>query len=166
MRRLVQTTTVAVGLAVLTSAGIATTASAHHSFAMDARSVTYVFTAVVDRVDADPSHLQIFFVPLDEKREALTRDAKGQRVTWTVEMSGAGASAREGITVTSFPQGTVFSVALMPLRNGRHGGARSGAIFRCPEGRVPKPGLHCDSVDGSVLHGQGELVEATGGWSP
>jgi hypothetical protein len=81
-------------------------------------------------------------------------------------MSGAGASAREGITVTSFPQGTVFSVALMPLRNGRHGGARSGAIFRCPEGRVPKPGLHCDSVDGSVLHGQGELVEATGGWSP
>lgn len=44
---------------------------AHHSFAMYDRSTHYVFTGVVSSLNPDPSHLQIFFVPLNEARDAL-----------------------------------------------------------------------------------------------
>jgi hypothetical protein len=139
---------------------------AHHSFAMYDRSITYVFTGVVDSVNPDPSHLQIVFVPLNEQRDALLRDGKGQRVTWTVEMAGSAAAAREGISVNSFPRGTVFSVGLIPLRNGEPGGSRVEALFECPEGKAPPPGRHCDSVEGATRHGSGDLARPTGTWSP
>ena len=75
-------------------------------------------------VDPDAAHLQIAFVPLNDKRDALLRDAEGKPATWLVEMGGAAASAREGLSVSGFPRGTVFSVGLVPLRNGQRGGAR------------------------------------------
>jgi hypothetical protein len=139
---------------------------AHHSFAMYDRTVTFVFTGVVDSVNPDPSHLQVVFVPLNEQRDALVRDAGGQRATWTVEMAGSAAAAREGISVNSFPRGTVFSVGLMPLRNGEPGGARVDALFECPMGKAPEPGKHCDSVEGAIRHGSGQLPAPTGTWSP
>lgn len=139
---------------------------AHHSFAMYDRSIRYVFTGVVDNLNPDPSHLQILFVPLNDARDALVRDADGERVTWSVEMEGAGAAAREGVSASNFPRGTVFSVGLTPLRNGNPGGARIGAIFRCPQGAAPEPGKHCDSVAGSTRHGEGELATSTAQWSP
>lgn len=139
---------------------------AHHSFAMYDRSITYVFTGVVENLNPDPSHLQIIFVPLNDERDALVRNAAGARVSWSVEMEGAGASAREGITASNFPRGTVFSVGLMPLRNGEPGGARVGGLFRCPADNAPKPGEHCDSVEGSSRHGEGELAAPTATWSP
>src|SRR5690606_28123213 len=71
---------------------------AHHSFAMYDRARTYVLTGVVMNLNPDPSHLQILFVPLNEERTALVRDAEGERVVWNVEMESAAASAREGIT--------------------------------------------------------------------
>jgi hypothetical protein len=139
---------------------------AHHSFAMYDRSLTYVFTGVVDGINPDASHLQINFVPLNEARDALLRDSEGERVTWSVEMEGAAMSAREGISVSTFPRGTVFSVALSPLQNGEPGGARTGAIFKCPEGGAPEAGLHCDSVEGAIQIGEGELATPTGTWEP
>lgn len=139
---------------------------AHHSFAMYDNSVTFVFTGVVDSINPDASHLQINFVPLDEAREALLKDAEGQRVTWSVEMEGAGASAREGISVSTFPRGTVFSVALIPLRNGKPGGSRQGVLYRCPPGKVPEPGKHCDSIEGATIYGEGELLQPTAVWMP
>lgn len=140
--------------------------SAHHSFAMYDSTVRYVFTGVVDSINPDPAHLQIVFVPLNDARDALVRDAKGERVSWTVEMEGAGAAAREGISTSSFARGTVFSVGLMPLRNGKPSGARVDGLFRCPEGKAPASGKHCDSVEGATHHGEGELAVPTATWQP
>ncbi|MES2603371.1 MAG: DUF6152 family protein [Pseudomonadota bacterium] len=154
-------------LALVVAAGwTPTTLLAHHSFSMYDRTVQYVFTGVVESINPDASHLTINFVPLNEARDALARDAKGERVTWTVEMESAGASAREGISISTFPRGTVFSVGLSPLRNGKLGGVRIGAVFRCPDGKPPAAGKHCDSVTDAVLAGEGELAVATAAWAP
>lgn len=140
--------------------------SAHHSFAMYDQSIKYVFTGVVERINPDAAHLQIAFVPLNEKRDALVRDADGKPATWLVEMGGAGASAREGISVSGFPRGTVFSVGLVPLRNGQRGGARVEGLFKCPQGKSPAAGQHCDAVEGATSHGDGTLAKATAIWKP
>ena len=145
---------------------VSPTLAAHHSFAMYDQSIKYVFTGVVERVNPDGAHLQIAFVPLNENRDALVRDAEGKPATWLVEMGGATVTAREGITVTSFPRGTVFSVGLYPLRNGQRGGARVDGLFECPKGKPPAPGMHCDSVEGATSHGQGGLAKATATWKP
>jgi hypothetical protein len=139
---------------------------AHHSFAMYDRSTKYLFTGVVDSVNPDPAHLQIVFVPLNEARDALVRNAAGERVAWSVEMEGAAASAREGISSTTFPRGTVFSLGLTPLRNGNPGGVRIEAIYKCPQGKAPAAGKHCDSVEGSTHHGEGGLASPNKTWTP
>ena len=139
---------------------------AHHSFAMYDKSVTYVFTGVVERVNPDGAHLQIVFVPLNESRDALVRDASGKPANWLVEMGGSAASAREGISVDGMPRGTVFSVGLVPLRNGQRGGARVDGLFTCPKGKPPSAGKHCDSVEGAASHGGGGLVKPTANWQP
>ncbi len=158
---------IAVMLLTVASAAVVTSSSyAHHSFAMYDRSITYVITGVVVNLNPDPSHLQILFVPLNEERNALVRDAKGERIVWNVEMEAAAASAREGITVSNFPQGTVISVGLNPLRNGNPGGSRMGALLKCPKDKPPAPGMHCDSVEGATLHGEGELATPTQTWTP
>ncbi len=153
-------------IAAALAAALASVTRAHHSFAMYDRSTTYVLTGVVANLNPDPSHLQIVFVPLNQARDALVRDADGERVNWAVDMDGAGASARQGISASNFPRGTVFSVSLNPLRNGEPGGTRVGALFRCPADSAPPPGKHCDSVEGAVRHGEGELEAPTAEWSP
>jgi hypothetical protein len=142
------------------------TLAAHHSFAMYDQTITYVFTGVVERLNPDGAHMQIAFVPLNEKRDALVRDAEGKPATWLVEMGGSAAMAREGITVASFARGTVFSVGLSPLRNGQRGGARVDGLFQCPKGKPPAAGLHCDSVEGATSHGDGKLAKPTAAWKP
>jgi hypothetical protein len=141
-----------------------TTLAAHHSFAMYDRTVTYVFTGVVDRIIPDGAHMQIVFVPLNEERKALVRDDDGKTATWMVEMGGSAQSARDGITVESFARGTVFSVGLAPLRSGQRGGARMGGLFKCPAGKPPAADKHCDSVEGATSHGDGALAKATAKW--
>jgi hypothetical protein len=141
-------------------------AYAHHSFAMYDRNVTYVLTGVVTSINPDPSHLQLLFVPLNEERTALVRDAKDERIVWNVEMEGSAASAREGITASNFARGTVISVGLNPLRNGEAGGSRVGALFRCPPDKPPAAGMHCDTVDGAAQYGEGALATPTATWTP
>jgi hypothetical protein len=68
-------------------------------------------------------------------------------------MAGAAAVAQQGITVQSFPAGTIFSVRLNPLRDGGNFGSRVGALAKCPKGKVPEAGKHCDSVEGVELLG-------------
>jgi Family of unknown function (DUF6152) len=137
-------------------------AHAHHSFAMYDINKTYVMTGVVVRVDPNPNHLQIFFVPLNEARDQVIKDDKGQPVVWTLEMDAAAAVARDGITVNNFPKGTIISAGLHPLRNGFPGGGRGkNGLFKCPADTPPAPGKHCDSVKGSTSHGQGVLPVPT-----
>jgi len=157
-------------LSGVTFAAIALLASstliAHHSFAMYDRTITYVFTGVVERIIPDGAHMQIVFVPLNEQRDALVRDASGMPASWMVEMAGSAQEAREGITAESFPRGTVFSVGLSPLRSGQRGGARMEAVVKCPPKKPPAPGKHCDSVEGSTSHGEGHLAKASIAWKP
>ena len=143
-------------------------ALAHHSFAMYDQDKTYVLTGVVTRVSPDPSHLTIFFSPLNETRDAVVRDASGEPVIWSVELRGGNQVSRDGVTVAAFPPGTIFSIGLHPLRNGLPAGGRGDSgLFRCPPNVPPAPREHCDSVPGSTSHGEsGELPEATGLWRP
>jgi hypothetical protein len=141
-------------------------AHAHHSFAMYDDKKTYVFTGVVTRISPDANHLQIFFTPLDEAREAVVR-AAGEPVMWAVELRAASQVAQEGVTVEAFPPGTIFSIGLHPLRNGLPAGGRGkSGLFKCPANTPPARGLHCDSVAGSTSHGQGVLPRPTDQWSP
>lgn len=131
---------------------------AHHSFAMyDMKSVR-VFTGVVTRVDPAPNHLQIFFAPMNEERKNVERDENGEPIVWSVEMSGSAQMARRGVSVNSFPPGTVFSVGMHPLRNGDPAGSMEGGLFKCPERTPPEPGMHCDTVEGSTHIGDSPLA--------
>jgi hypothetical protein len=148
-------------LAVTAALTIALPTLAHHSFAQYEMKVTKVFTGVVTRVNPDANHLQIFFAPMNEERKNVLRGADGRPELWAVEMTGSAQAAKDGISVSSFPPGTIFSVAMHPAR-GEHAGTRGpgGAMFKCPEKTPPAPGKHCDSVAGNVRFGTGDLPAA------
>jgi hypothetical protein len=147
--------------ALIFSAGLVTTAAeAHHSYAMYDGSVYRVFTGVMVRVIPNAAHFEMHFVPLNEERNALVRDEDGEPLVWVVQMESAAEAFEHGITRDSFPQGTVISMGVHPRRDGRPAGDRGkSGLFRCPEGKVPEPGMHCDSVEGNMSFGPGELPE-------
>ena len=140
---------------------------AHHSFAPYDMQKVKVITGVVTRVSPDANHLQIFFAEMNPERKNVVRDSENKPIIWSVEMAGSAASAQDGISVSAFPQGTVFSVGVHPARNGDPSGFREGPLFKCPVGESgksipPQPGKHCDSVEGNKAHGQGRLPEPRG----
>ncbi len=146
------------GIAALAALCYSTTSFAHHSFAMYDTSKTLVMTGIITQVDPNPNHLQVFFAPLNEARDQVLKDEKGEPIVWAVEMDGAAQVARDGITVNGFPRGTIVSVGLHPLRNGHTGGGRGEyGFYKCPADTPPMPGKHCDSVTGSTSHGKGTL---------
>jgi hypothetical protein len=148
--------------AALTAATVvALPAWAHHSFAAYDMEKTKVFTGVVTRVNPDANHLQIFFAPMNEERKNVIRSEDGKPIVWAVEMTGSAQAAKDGISVSSFPPGTIFSVGLHPLRDGQHAGTRgrNGTIYKCPEKKPPAPGKHCDSVAGHTEFGTGGLPQ-------
>ena len=157
----------AAGAAAVVAAIGLRAAHAHHSFAMYDEKKTYVFTGVVTRISPDANHLQIFFSPLDGTRKAVVRDASGEPVVWAVELRAAGQVAQEGVTVDAFPPGTIFSIGLHPLRNGRPAGGRGkSGLFKCPPRTPPAADQNCDSVTGATSHGQGALPQPTDEWRP
>ena len=127
-------------------------AMAHHSFAMFDQTKTVVMTGVATRFVAQANHAELHFVPLDADGKPV-RGSDGKPTTWGVEMAGAAAVATQGITVKTFPAGTIFSVKLNPLRDGGNFGSRVGALAKCPKDKVPMPGKHCDSIEGSEILG-------------
>ena len=153
------------------AAVVAVPVYAHHSFSIFDASQTKTFTGVVTRVNPDANHLQIFFAPMNEERKNVERGADGKPIVWAVEMAGSATSAQQGISVSEFPAGTVFTVSLHPLRSGEPAGAREGALYKCPSkppaqpgGRAtaipPAPGKHCDSVEGMIQIGGGYVDPA------
>jgi hypothetical protein len=149
----------AVGATALVLAGTPAV-QAHHSFAMYDLNTMKVFTGVVIRVDPQPNHLQIYFAPMNEDRKNVERDEKGEPVSWAVEMAGSAQMARQGVSVNSFPPGTVFSMGLHPLRNGENAGTMEGGLFRCPDRKPPAAGMHCDTVEGNIHIGNEPLATA------
>lgn len=153
-------------LAAALSLGLLAPLHAHHSFAPYDMTATQLVTGVVLRVNPDANHLQIFFAKMNEERTNVERDEKGAAITWSVEMAGSAASAQDGISVNSFPRGTVFSVGMHPQRHGDPSGFREGPLFKCPMGEKdkavpPKAGLHCDTVQGNTKLGAGNLPTPT-----
>ena len=137
-------------------------AHAHHSYAMNDGSVYRVFTGVIVRVIPNAAHFEFHFVPLNDKRDALVRDEKGEPLVWVVQMESAGEALKQGITLESFPRGAVMSMGVHPRRDGKPAGDRGDSgIFQCPKGSVPKAGVHCDSVEGSKSFGPGVLPKET-----
>jgi hypothetical protein len=162
MKTFAKLTTVAASTLALL--GVATnTVQAHHSFAMYDMNSTTVMTGVVIRIDPAPNHLQIFFAPMTDDHKTVLRDAKGEPLSWAVEMGGSAQMARQGVSVNSFPPGTIFSMGLHPLRNGENAGTLEGGIFKCPERTPPAVGKHCDSVEGNVHIGNAPLAVAKKG---
>src|SRR5262245_44423229 len=129
-----------------------TPAMPHHSFAMYDQSKTITWTGVMTRFVAQANHAEIHFVPIGPDGKPL-RSSDGKPIQWGVEMAGAAAVAEQGITAASFPAGTIFSVKLNPLRDGSNFGSRIGTIAKCPAGKAPAAGKHCDSVEGNTLLG-------------
>jgi Family of unknown function (DUF6152) len=137
---------------------LAPRAHAHHSYAMYDGSVYRVFTGVMVRVIPNAAHFEMHFVPLNEQRDALVRDEKGEPLVWVVQMESAAQAMKDGVTREAFPQGTVFSIGLHPRRDGKPAGDRGqSGLFQCPKGTKPAPGKHCDSVAGAKAFGAGEL---------
>jgi hypothetical protein len=150
-----------VAFAGLLSAGLPTVpAGAHHSYAMYDGSVYRVFTGVMVRVVPNAAHFEMHFVPLNEERNALVRDEKGEPLVWVVQMESAAEAFRHGITRDAFPRGAVISMGVHPRRDGRPAGDRGDSgLFQCPKDKTPEPGMHCDSVEGSTSFGPGEIPE-------
>jgi hypothetical protein len=118
---------------------------------------------VIVRVIPNAAHFEMHFVPLNEERNALVRDEKGQPLVWVAQMESAAQAFKDGITRESFPQGTVFSMGLHPRRDGKPAGDRGqSGLFQCPKGSKPEPGKHCDSVAGTKAFGAGELPKDGG----
>src|SRR5262245_24154980 len=110
-------------------AAIPALVQAHHSFSLYNNEVTKVFTGVVTRVNPDANHLQIFFAPMNAEHTNVERGADGKTpVIWAVEMAGSAQAASQGISVNSFPPGTIFSVGMHPLRSGEMAGSREGNL--------------------------------------
>jgi hypothetical protein len=146
--------------------GLIAPLQAHHSFAPYDMTATQLVTGVVTRVNPDANHLQIFFAKMNEERKNVERDKDNKPIIWSVEMAGSAASAQDGISVSSFPAGTVFSVGIHPQRTGDPSGFREGPLFKCPFGASgkatpPQAGKHCDTVQGNTRFGNGNLPTPT-----
>ena len=155
MKMLLSRTGMIAGILALISVGVyVTPALAHHSFAMYDQNKTIVLTGVAYQFVAQANHAELHFYVIGPDGK-LVKDKDGKNVDWGVEMAGAAAVAQQGITASSFPAGTIFSVKINPLRDGSNFGSRVGAsaIAKCPWKTPPTPGKTCDTVQGSELLG-------------
>ena len=95
---------------------------AHHSFAMYDQSELRTLTGRLTRYITGANHAQLIFQLVDESGEALN-DEDGNHLLWGVETGPATRIARQGVTPRNFPVGSIITVQLNPLRNGKTFGA-------------------------------------------
>jgi len=126
-------------------------AAAHHSFAMYDSRITRTMTGKLTRFVPGANHAQLIFQLVDSDGELMVAE-NGDPVLWGVETGPARTLAREGITVESFPLGTILTVTLNPLRDGRNFGARIGSaqLIKCGM-TLPEGG--CTEETGEVFPG-------------
>jgi hypothetical protein len=109
---------------------VAVPALSHHSFAMYDQSIERTYTGKLVRFIIGANHSQFIFDVVDQGGNVMMGDG-GNPVQWGVETGPASTLARQGITVESFPIGTIFTVSLNPLRDGRNFGAMRGSLILC-----------------------------------
>src|SRR4029453_3961004 len=89
---------------------------AHHSFAMYDQEKQVTLTGKLTRFIPGANHAQLIFELIGPDGKTVLDDA-GKPVIWGVETGPAAAIAERGITVKSFPNGTILTATLYPLRN-------------------------------------------------
>jgi len=137
------------GLAGILSIGVTISpALSHHSFAMYDQTVTKTYTGKLTRYIPGGNHAQLIFQVLDADGNPVMDN--GKPLLWGVETASAAALARQGVTVDTFPVGTIFTVTLHPLRDGKPFGAVNGPLIKCGM-TMPKGG--CTAETGQVLSG-------------
>ena len=119
---------------------------AHHSFAMYDQSTTKTMTGRLFRYIPGANHAQLIFDVLDPEGKHVMQN--GKAVQWGVETGSAAALARQGVAPKTFPEGTIFTVTLYPLRDGRPFGAMAGLLIKCGNA-MPVGG--CTKATGEVL---------------
>src|SRR5580704_18621020 len=104
---------------------VATTAGAHHSFAMFDRSRTQTIAGTVKEFELINPHGWL---------RIMVSDANGVQSEWPVEMGGAGQLQRFGWTPDAVHPGDKVMVQLHPLRDGSYGGQLVAVTL--PNGKV------------------------------
>lgn len=124
-------------------------AQAHHSFAMYDQTKQETYTGKLVRFIPGANHAQLLFEIVDADGKPQT-GADGKAITWGVELGPAATIAKQGVTVEAFPLGTVITVTLNPLRNGKTFGAmaQGARLIRCGTA-VPAGG--CTAETGQVF---------------
>jgi len=97
-------------------------AQAHHSFAMYDQTKVMELTGKLIRFIPAPNHAQLLFELLEPDGTPIIDDS-GEPVAWGVETGPSTRIARQGVTPDNFPIGTIITVRLNPLRDGRTFGA-------------------------------------------
>ena len=133
-------------LAALLVAVLAAPVVAHHSFAMYDMAQTKSYTGKLTRYIPGANHAQLLFELVDAEGKPIME--KGKPAQWGVETGSAAQLSRQGITVDSFPVGTIITVTLHPLRDGRPFGALAGELIKCGNA-MPKGG--CTKATGQVF---------------
>jgi Family of unknown function (DUF6152) len=121
-------------------------ALSHHSFAMYDQSTSKTMTGKLVRYIPGANHAQLIFDVLGPDGKPLMQN--GKVVQWGVEGPSAASLARQGVAPKTFPEGTIFTVRLYPLRDGRPFGAMAGLLISCGN-TMPAGG--CSKETGKVL---------------
>jgi hypothetical protein len=147
--RIVSARSAAIACCVAALVFVGTAAKAHHSFAMYDQTKQETYTGKLIRFIPGANHAQLLFelVGADGERQI---GADGKPITWGVELGPAATIAKQGVTVESFPLGTVITVTLNPLRNGKTFGAmaQGARLIRCGSA-LPTGG--CTAETGQVF---------------
>jgi hypothetical protein len=144
----------ATATAIIATGLCADAAMAHHSFAMYNQAEVKTLSGKLTRFIPGANHAQLIFELLEADGSAVL-DAAGKPMLWGVETGPAARIAREGVTPDNFPVGTIITVSLNPLRNGKPFGAMPNGtpIVNCGAA-MPQGG--CTADTGRVFLGQNE----------
>lgn len=142
------------GLVVALAAGSGSGASlAHHSFAMYDQSELRTLTGRLTRFIPGANHAQMIFELLNADGSAVL-DAAGKPVLWGVETGPAARIAQQGVTPANFPPGTILTLQLNPLRDGRNFGAMPNGTSGIVNCGTTMPAGGCTEATGQVYLGQ------------
>ncbi len=131
---------------------LAAAASGHHSFAMYDLSANKTLTGKLTRFVIGANHSQLIFDLVGEDGNPEL-DSDGKPVIWGVETGPARQLAEQGVTVKTFKYGTILTVTLHPLRDGRNFGAlrnQDGVLIGCG---MKMPAGGCNEKTGTVYIG-------------
>ena len=130
---------------IVTALLLATPVMAHHSFAMYDQRTDTTLTGKLIRFIPGANHAQLIFELVDDEGQTVMGD-DGKPDVWGAEMGSAAQIAAAGVTVESFPLGTILTITINPLRDGRPFGAqaRGTVLIRCGTA-LPDGGCNADT---------------------